>query len=111
MNVDLLKMIYLSHKGRVNRFTYWVYSLPLAIMYLPLIIFPDAINEYLLLLIALFVMYPAMMINIKRCHDRGRSGFFSLILFLPLISLWPLIELGFIRGSNGENKYGSDPLS
>lgn len=27
-----------------------------------------------------------------------------------LISLWAIIELGFLKGTNGENKFGPDPL-
>jgi len=24
--------------------------------------------------------------------------------------IWPLVELGFLRGTRGSNKYGPDPL-
>ncbi|MBS0363576.1 MAG: DUF805 domain-containing protein [Proteobacteria bacterium] len=36
------------------------------------------------------------------------SGLLSLIS-LP-ISIWALVELGFLRGTSGPNKYGDDPL-
>jgi uncharacterized membrane protein YhaH (DUF805 family) len=27
------------------------------------------------------------------------------------ISIWALVELGFLRGTRGPNRFGSDPLS
>jgi len=46
-------------------------------------------------------------ISIKRYHDRGKSGWWSLIMFIPLIGpIWWLIELGFLRGDPGPNAYG-----
>jgi uncharacterized membrane protein YhaH (DUF805 family) len=68
------------------------------------------VNENIYLIILILILYPSMMINIKRSHDRGKTGFFSLLLIVPIISLWPLIEFGFIAGQEEENKYG-DPDS
>ncbi len=45
-----------------------------------------------------------------RCHDRGRSGNFAWLLFVPVLFLWPIVELLFLRGTVGPNKYGPDPL-
>ncbi|MGI9403439.1 MAG: DUF805 domain-containing protein [Hyphomicrobium sp.] len=46
-------------------------------------------------------------ISIKRFHDRGKSGWWWLIMFIPLIGpIWWLIELGFLRGDPGPNAYG-----
>lgn len=46
-------------------------------------------------------------ISVKRFHDRGKSGWWYLIIFIPLIGpLWWLIELGFFRGDPGPNAYG-----
>lgn len=47
---------------------------------------------------------------IKRAHDRGWSGWFSLLLLLPLISVWPLIELLFLPGDPAANRFGASPL-
>ena len=83
-------------------------------------------------------------VTIKRFHDRGKSGWFSLLFIVPYIFsfiniftetgrvasfvysestvyfmvsiilkiclLWWLIECGFLRGTQGENKFGNDPL-
>ncbi len=48
----------------------------------------------------------------KRWHDRGKSGWWSLILLIPVIGLvWVLVELGFLAGDYGDNKYGGEDVS
>ena len=54
---------------------------------------------------------PNIAAGVKRCHDRDRSGWFVFIVLIPLVgTLWYLIEIGFLRGTFGSNKYGADPL-
>ena len=44
---------------------------------------------------------------VKRYHDRDKSGWWYLIVLVPLIGpLWQLIECGFLPGSDGGNSYG-----
>ena len=78
-----------------------------------------------------------ILVGIKRLHDRNKSGWWVLLYwvapfvmlsvgfagglpemavnivgFLALaIGLWGLIELGGLRGTIGQNKYGPDPLA
>jgi len=51
-------------------------------------------------------IYVGLMLSIKRSHDLGYTGLFSLVLFVPLLNLWPLVMFGFFNGTEGENKYG-----
>jgi uncharacterized membrane protein YhaH (DUF805 family) len=45
--------------------------------------------------------------NIRRYHDRNKSGWWLLFGFIPLIgALWQIIELGFLSGTQGDNDYG-----
>jgi uncharacterized membrane protein YhaH (DUF805 family) len=61
---------------------------------------------------ALVFLYPALAIYAKRWHDRDKSGWWSLILIIPLIGpVWFLVECGCLRGTEGPNAYGPDPLS
>ena len=77
----------------------------------------------------------AFAVGVKRLHDRDKSGWWVLLFYLapsvlgsiantseqPLagfvlglasfvISIWALVELGFLRGTVGPNRYGPDPL-
>ena len=58
----------------------------------------------------LFVIWPAMALGVKRCHDRDRSGWFMLVSLIPIVSIWYLVEIGFLKGTDGPNRYGEDPL-
>ena len=50
-------------------------------------------------------------LDIRRCHDMGKSGWWTLLLFVPFVNLiWALVLL-FKKGTEGENAYGPDPLA
>lgn len=56
-------------------------------------------------------LWPSLASISKRLHDRGRSAWFMLIAFVPLIGVfWLLIECGFLRGESGANRFGPSPL-
>ena len=62
---------------------------------------------------SLFLLYLflAMIVQIKRWHDLNRSGVWVLVNFIPVFGpLWTLIYCGFLKGTDGENQYGLDPL-
>jgi uncharacterized membrane protein YhaH (DUF805 family) len=59
--------------------------------------------ELILLLVAIYI---GLMLSIKRSHDLGFPGFFSLALFVPLLNLWALVMFSFFKGTEEENKYG-----
>jgi uncharacterized membrane protein YhaH (DUF805 family) len=62
-------------------------------------------------IVILLTLWPSLAIYTKRWHDRGKSGWWSLILLIPLVgSIWMLVELGFLRGTEGANNYGPDPI-
>ena len=103
-----LQQIYFSTQGRVNRFTYWVYSLPFAIIFILVNIYEKDIESAFEFywLIYLLLVYPSVAIQIKRWHDRNKSGWWVLINFIPIVSLWALVENGFLKGNECRNDYG-----
>jgi len=62
----------------------------------------------LLMLVAFAVLlYAQLAVYVKRFHDRGKSGWWVLIAFVPVIGFfWILIELGMLPGDPGPNAYG-----
>jgi cytochrome c-type biogenesis protein CcmE len=66
-----------------------------------LIIFGSVIS--IPLVVAVFAVF------IKRSHDLGRSGWWALILFVPVVELLALIECGCREGDQVSNAYGSVP--
>ncbi|MGM4920330.1 DUF805 domain-containing protein [Tardiphaga sp. 813_E8_N1_3] len=73
--------------------------------------------------------------GIKRLHDREKSGWWILVFWLGpsvlsgigstssastsfvfhiasfAVTIWAIVELGFLRGTAGPNEYGPDPLA
>jgi uncharacterized membrane protein YhaH (DUF805 family) len=67
-------------------------------------------------IIMLVVMIPFVWFGIclsgKRWHDRGKSAWWILIALIPIIGgIWALVENGFLKGTDGPNQYGPDPLA
>ena len=57
-------------------------------------------------------LWISLAVAVKRYHDRNKSGWWVLIVFVPIIGgIWYLIECGFLRGTPGPNDYGPDPLA
>lgn len=108
--------LYLSPHGRISRKAYWLASLPLLPIFLvvdPLMTgdFNAAAGVSALIVFAALLV-PTFILGIKRCHDRDKSGWFMLLNLIPLIGpLWLLVELGFLHGSEGNNRFGPDPLA
>ena len=79
---------------------------------------PGSIIAVLLILaIGLIALWPSLAIGVKRCHDRDKSGWWLLLWFvlmmIPLLGIlawaWQMIELGFVDGTQGANRFGPSP--
>lgn len=99
-----------SFDGRINRQTYWMIAIALFIIEAVVGGFYQTKNTALVVLgviVFLAVFIPALATQVKRWHDRDKSGWWVLITLIPFIgALWALIELGFLAGTQGENRYG-----
>jgi uncharacterized membrane protein YhaH (DUF805 family) len=106
-----LRHFLLSFDGRISRAQWWAFSIPYALL-VSLLYLSQAERAYaapVILMVSVVATYMWLAVNIKRCHDRGRSGWFVILSLLPLANIWYLIEVGFLRGQSGPNKYGPDP--
>jgi len=54
------------------------------------------------------VIWIDLAVQIKRWHDRGKSGVWVLICFSGVGILWALFECGFIPGRPDRNRYDAD---
>lgn len=118
-----------SVQGRANRAKFWLVAL--GIFVVEMIVFAatfggaamsgdpeqmaSAIGPLAGIVIFVFVViatWISIAVAVKRYHDRNKSGWWVLIVFVPVIGgLWYLIECGFLRGTPGPNNYGPDPLA
>lgn len=103
--------LYLSLDGRISRRTFWIRGfLPLTLLSLGFwlvdgFIEADGILE---LIGAILLLWPSLAINVKRWHDRGKSGWWVLVGLIPIAGpIWALVETGFLPGDAGPNAYGT----
>ncbi len=102
------KKFFLSPEGRVSRAEYWLkFALPYSGLAIVLGII-DAIIGHPILRTALSLLglIPILMVAIKRCHDRDKSGWFLLVGLIPLVNFWLLVELWFLGSTPGANRFG-----
>jgi len=60
-------------------------------------------------LYALAVLIPAIAVAVRRLHDTGRSGWFLLLVFLPIIGGLILLVFMVLDTTSGDNEYGANP--
>lgn len=100
-----------SFGGRINRQTYWIIVIALIVIeaIMALLIRSDNTALIALASIVFIVLFVASLATqVKRWHDRDKSGWWVLITLVPLIgALWSLIELGFLPGTPGNNRFGA----
>ena len=61
-------------------------------------------------LVFLALLWPSLAVQVKRWHDRDKSGWMVLINFIPIVGFfWTLIECGFLDGTPGPNRFGPSP--
>ena len=121
-----LKELLFSSKGRIPRSTWWYYGLAsggimvgIYIVFIAIlavigsaISIEDASAPMVFLLcisvpIYLLFFYTSLMVSIKRCHDRNRSGWFLLFSYVPSI-IYSIFSLVF-PAANYSYYYGSGP--
>jgi len=111
-----LQQILFSFKGRVPRKIYWLYGvlgMLLFSMMVTVLLAIAGVQERSAEVVAnLLIVWPAAAITVKRWHDRDKSGWWLLINLVPIVGvIWSLIENGFLRGTEGTNRFGPDLTS
>tara|TARA_R110002096_G_scaffold129819_2_gene278839 strand:- start:211 stop:579 length:369 start_codon:yes stop_codon:yes gene_type:complete len=103
---------YFDFNTRSSRSEYWfwvlfVFLLSIVAGAIDGVVFGIPILRHLVML-ALLV--PGIAVGVRRLHDIDRSGWWYLIIFIPLIGILVLIYWFVQPGSPGSNEYGDNPL-
>lgn len=116
----VFKELFFTSAGRLNRKSY-IYrsiflSLVLGIIQGILELATVAIEALellfavLLLALCIFGFVAGIMMLARRLHDLDKSGWWMLLLFVPLVNILFYIYILFFKGTEGPNQYGEDPL-
>lgn len=104
---------YAVFSGRAQRAEYWYFALFYLIIYVVLATVDSLLgmSEIGLLstLFSLAVLVPSLAVSVRRLHDTDRSGWWFLIVFIPLIGTIVLLVFAAQDGTPGENRFGPNP--
>ena len=106
--------LYISPIGRCSRKFYWLLGvLPFFIFGVFIGFFTSVLqlNSTLVLVFILLAVWPMLAMQIKRWHDVGLSGWFSVLTFVPYLGVVIGIIIGLIPGKSEDNRFGPDPLN
>ncbi len=104
---------YADFQGRAARPEYWWFALFNALASVVASIVDKGVIGYpvLQVIVALALIIPSIAVGVRRLHDTDRSGFWLLIVFVPLIGGVALLVWFCFRGAAGDNRFGPEPQS
>jgi uncharacterized membrane protein YhaH (DUF805 family) len=118
--MDIMHLLF-SFQGRIRRLHWWLAAIAVGVVVAVIISVltpmsglaqgtPNPIFMGLFLILYIVDIYIGLALGAKRCHDRDKSAWFLAIGLIPLIGgIWLLVELGFLDGTQGPNRFGPSP--
>ncbi len=106
--------------GRIPRRKYWAGLAIWIALYTAMIVVAGMMIEgsgevspiigIVILVIYIPMLWSCIALQVKRWHDRGKTGWFVLVNLIPFVGgIWAFVECGCLRGTQGPNLYGQDP--
>ncbi len=102
--ITCLRDKYADFNGRASRSEFWWFFLFQLIVTMIL----TAIHERLGNVASLAMLLPALGAGARRLHDIGKSGWFQLLWFVPIIG-WLVLLYWAVQPSGEDNAYGPTP--
>jgi len=114
---------YVDFSGRASRSQYWYFVLyyfliSLLLAFIDILVINPMLGAtpeqaaqggFLQMIFGLALFLPYLGIGVRRLHDIGRSGWWLLLSFIPLIGVLVLLYW-FVQDSQpGSNEYGPNP--
>lgn len=113
--LNQIKDNFYSYKGRLNRKPYLIrYAIIIIIAFLNRLAAdtvggPNAGQGIIFNIIVFLLGVSIFMLDIKRLHDLGKSGYWVLLIFVPLVNIGFLLYLLIAVGETDTNEYGPNP--
>ena len=112
--IEALKK-YGKFEGRARRKEYWMFSLISVLVSIILSFIDTMVRDTggdlgaLSLIYALLILLPSLSVTVRRLHDVGKSGWFILLSFIPIIGTIWLFVLTCKDSESGKNRFGENP--
>ena len=102
---------YVNFTGRACRSEYWYWVLFTVIVSVVCLIIDNLIGAQVTSTIwDLATILPSLAVAVRRLHDTDRSGWWFLLIFIPLVGFIILIIWFCGKGTDGPNRFGEDRL-
>ncbi len=114
---ETFKEKYFCFQGRLNRKPYILRSILLSIGsgivagILAVLLGDSLLSIMSCAAISVAAFFAALSLCVRRLHDLNRSGLLWLLSFIPVINFFLAIYVIFFKGTEGDNRYGPDPLA
>jgi len=112
-----LKEKYVDFNGRARRSEYWWFALftwagTIFLSFIDNLVFGvDASVSILSSIWGLAILLPSLAVGVRRLHDLEKSGWWLLLSLIPLIGFLVLLFWFVKQGTDGQNRFGADPLN
>ena len=103
---------YINFRDRASRSEYWFWILFYFLGAIATGIIDLALGVQVTSgVFGLIMIVPNISVAVRRLHDRDYSGWWYLLVFIPLIG-WLILFIWFcLKGTDGPNRFGPDPLA
>ena len=108
---------YLGFNGRAARSEYWYWTLFVTLLVIVTLLIDLTVFGFnttgvnpISSIVSLATLLPNVAVSVRRLHDIDRSGWWVLLVLIPLIGGIVLLVWACMRGTVGMNRFGSDPL-
>lgn len=109
---------YVDFSGRASRSDYWLFSLFFWIFYSAAVVIDYAFNLFneetgfgpLSALVLLAHIVPGIALLVRRVHDTGHGGWWTVLMFVPVINLIAALYFLFKGSQPSPNIYGPNPF-
>lgn len=110
---------YATFTGRASRSEFWLFWLFCIVVSVVLSFVDLAVGAFsmdagiglLSGIFALAIIVPSLAVAFRRMHDTDRTAWWLLIALIPFIGAIVLLVFYVLKGTDGNNQYGPDPLA
>lgn len=103
---------YADFKGRSQRKEYWMFTLFNLLAFFVLSVAGGMLGDQAELLTGIYslgVLLPSVAVTVRRLHDIGRSGWWALLMVVPVVGARILVIFALQDSQAEENEYGPNP--
>ncbi|MDR1854226.1 MAG: DUF805 domain-containing protein [Azoarcus sp.] len=108
--LNVVQTKYAQFQGRADKMEFWSYVLVYIVLAIAVSIVGAILRlDILITIFQLALLVPSFAVGARRLHDIGRTGWWQLLVLIPIIGLIVLIYFWVQNSQQGENQFGANP--